>query len=75
MTIYQASFTIEILDEKQPSDSHNTYKSLKTFIKDRPGHDYRYAIDFSKIKEELNWLPEITFEDGIRQTIRIINCR
>ena len=39
------------------------------FVPDRPGHDYRYAVDFSKLKEELGWLPEINFEIGIEKTI------
>ena len=39
------------------------------YVKDRPGHDLRYAIDNSKIKRELNWEPKITFIDGLKQTI------
>jgi len=46
------------------------YQSLITYVKDRPGHDYRYAIDCSKIKREINWTPQHTFEEGIRQTIQ-----
>ena len=45
-------------------------ESLITFVKDRPGHDMRYAIDPTKIHEELGWLPETRFEDGIERTIR-----
>ena len=44
-------------------------KSLIKFVKDRPGHDQRYAIDSSKIQEELGWKPEYTFEEGIKETI------
>lgn len=53
----------------------DTYDSLITFVKDRPGHDVRYAIDATKIKQELNWTPEETFESGIRKTVEwyIIN--
>ena len=40
------------------------------WVKDRPGHDRRYAIDPTKIHNELGWLPQTTFEDGIRRTIR-----
>jgi len=47
-----------------------TYKSLITFVQDRPGRDRRYAIDASKIAKELNWQPEETFESGIRKTIQ-----
>ncbi|WP_432462966.1 dTDP-glucose 4,6-dehydratase [Agarivorans sp. QJM3NY_33] len=45
------------------------YESLITFVKDRPGHDVRYAIDASKIAQELGWKPEETFESGIRKTV------
>jgi len=44
-------------------------KKLVTFVKDRPGHDRRYAIDCSKIKRELGWKPRTTFEDGLRKTV------
>jgi len=44
-------------------------KELMTFVKDRPGHDRRYAIDFSKIKNELGWEPKVTFKEGIGKTI------
>ena len=45
-------------------------KSLMTHVKDRPGHDRRYAIDFSKIQNELGWKPRVTFEEGIEKTIK-----
>ncbi|HOJ96924.1 MAG TPA: GDP-mannose 4,6-dehydratase, partial [Methanospirillum sp.] len=45
-------------------------ESLITFVTDRPGHDRRYAIDASKITKELGWAPKISFEEGIRITIR-----
>ena len=44
-------------------------RSLITFVKDRPGHDFRYAMDFSKLREALDWKPEISFEEGLRMTI------
>ena len=59
----------KILDEKIPSNKIDSYKELITFVKDRPGHDFRYAIDASKIKKHLNWSPHYTFEDGIKKTI------
>lgn len=46
------------------------YESLKTFVKDRPGHDRRYAIDASKIRRELGWAPTHSFEAGLEKTIR-----
>ncbi len=46
-----------------------SYKELITYVKDRPGHDQRYAIDASKIERELGWKPEETFESGIRKTV------
>lgn len=59
-----------ILDEIRPSIDKSTYESLITFVKDRPGHDVRYAIDADKIAKDLGWLPEETFETGIRKTIQ-----
>lgn len=59
-----------ILDELQPQSNSEAYESLITFVKDRPGHDLRYAIDASKIKKELGWTPEETFETGIRKTVQ-----
>lgn len=59
----------ELLDQRIPKDSGESYKSQKVFVKDRPGHDLRYAIDCSKIEKELGWKPEETFESGIAKTI------
>ena len=47
-----------------------SYRGLITFVKDRPGHDRRYAIDASKIERELGWKPQEPFESGIRKTVR-----
>lgn len=57
-----------ILDEMRPKPA-GRYEEQITFVKDRPGHDRRYAIDASKIKRELGWQPHETFESGIRKTI------
>ncbi|MCH7379919.1 MULTISPECIES: dTDP-glucose 4,6-dehydratase [Acinetobacter] len=59
----------KILDELKPQANSQAYESLITFVKDRPGHDLRYAIDASKIERELGWKPQETFETGIRKTV------
>src|SRR5438094_2807549 len=56
------------LDELRPNDPVVPHKNLITFVKDRPGHDRRYAIDARKIQRELGWQPRETFETGIRKT-------
>lgn len=58
-----------ILDELRPKTDGSKYDSQIAFVKDRPGHDRRYAIDASKIKRELGWEPKETFETGIRKTV------
>ena len=61
-----------ILDElkiKTSNSSSKSYFDLVTYVADRPGHDLRYAIDSSKIFNELNWSPSYNFEDGIKQTV------
>ena len=58
-----------ILDEVKPAESGNSYHQLITFVKDRPGHDFRYAIDSTKIKQDLGWQPHETFQSGLRKTI------
>lgn len=60
----------KILDELKPQANGQTYESLITFVKDRPGHDLRYAIDATKIQNELGWTPTETFETGIRKTVQ-----
>ncbi|BDW10211.1 dTDP-glucose 4,6-dehydratase [Polynucleobacter sp. SHI8] len=59
-----------ILDELQPRSDGKSYAEQITFVKDRPGHDRRYAIDASKIERELGWKPAETFETGIRKTVQ-----
>jgi dTDP-glucose 4,6-dehydratase len=60
----------ELLDELRPRDTElGSYKELITFVTDRPGHDRRYAIDATKIQRELGWVPQETFDSGIRKTV------
>lgn len=58
-----------LLDELCPSDPVVPHRQLITFVKDRPGHDRRYAIDARKIERELDWRPRETFESGLRKTV------
>ncbi|MDR7208996.1 dTDP-glucose 4,6-dehydratase [Flavobacterium piscis] len=58
----------QIMDEKLGRES-GTSQELITYVKDRPGHDLRYAIDASKINKELGWKPSVTFEEGLEKTI------
>lgn len=57
------------LDTLRPREDGVSYENQITFVKDRPGHDRRYAIDASKIKKELGWEPAETFESGLKRTI------
>lgn len=59
-----------ILDELKPRTDGQSYASQVTFVKDRPGHDRRYAIDATKLARELDWKPAETFETGIRKTVQ-----
>jgi len=58
------------LDELKPREDGSKYESLITFVSDRPGHDMRYAIDPSKLVNELGWKPAHTFDEGLRETVR-----
>jgi dTDP-glucose 4,6-dehydratase len=59
-----------LLDELLPQSAHRPHEQLIEFVTDRPGHDQRYAIDASKIRDELGWRPRHNFEDGLRATVR-----
>ncbi|MBW3550834.1 MAG: dTDP-glucose 4,6-dehydratase [Proteobacteria bacterium] len=58
-----------LLDERRPLGDGRARESLITYVKDRPGHDRRYAIDASKLQGELGWAPTVTFEQGMAQTV------
>ena len=62
----------ELLEELSPvkPSGINKYRDLITFVNDRPGHDVRYAIDASKIEAKLGWVPDETFETGLRKTVQ-----
>jgi len=62
-----AKLICSLLDEMFPADK--PYADLITYVQDRPGHDWRYAIDAAKMAEELSWEPDETFETGIRKTV------
>jgi len=59
-----------LVDEMQPDPSKGSRDRLITFVKDRPGHDRRYAIDASKLAREIGWKPAQEFESGLRRTVR-----
>jgi dTDP-glucose 4,6-dehydratase len=59
-----------LMDEMAPNRAHGKHESLIQFVADRPGHDHRYAIDASKIRNELGWAPRETFESGLARTVR-----
>lgn len=58
----------DVLDQRRPR-SQGSHRDLITFVEDRPGHDFRYAIDSSKLERELGWTPQYSFESGIAQTV------
>ncbi|MEC9310327.1 MAG: dTDP-glucose 4,6-dehydratase [Pseudomonadota bacterium] len=59
-----------ILDEKRPRGDGKSYADQVTFVTDRPGHDARYAIDPSRIRDELGWRPSVTVEEGLAKTVQ-----
>ncbi len=59
-----------ILDRLRPRDDGSSYSNLITFVADRPGHDARYAIDPSRIRDELGWRPSVTVEEGLERTVQ-----
>jgi dTDP-glucose 4,6-dehydratase len=59
-----------LLDEMRPDSAYVPHEALVKFVKDRLGHDRRYAIDASKIEKELGWFPKETLETGLRKTVQ-----
>ncbi len=70
--IQVANMVCELLEELHPinSEKYSNYKELIVHVDDRPGHDERYSINASKIKEELGWEPKENFESGLRKTVK-----
>ena len=68
--LYIANTICKVLDELRPRKNSASYQELITFVKDRPGHDFRYAIDATKIESKLGWKAEENFESGIQKTIQ-----
>ena len=65
-----ANFTCAVLDDASPRPDGSSHETLIEFVRDRPGHDLRYAIDARKIRDALGWSPAETFESGIEKTVR-----
>ena len=60
---------INVLDQEVPRPDGKSYSEQIHFVKDRPGHDLRYAINADKIKKDLGWTPKFNFDQGIRETV------
>lgn len=67
--LYIANKICELLDQKKTRENGTSYKDQIAFVKDRAGHDFRYAIDATKIEDELGWKADENFETGIEKTI------
>jgi dTDP-glucose 4,6-dehydratase len=59
----------KVLDRLKPRSNGEPHEKLITYVTDRPGHDFRYAISAEKIKRELGWAPSVTFEEGLEKTV------
>lgn len=70
MNLELVNHICEILNQEQGEGPDGDYKNLISFVTDRPGHDYRYAVDASKIKKELGWKPSQDFDNMLRETVR-----
>lgn len=70
MNLELVNHICEILNQEQGEGPDGDYKNLISFVTDRPGHDYRYAVNASKIKKELGWKPSQDFDNMLRETVR-----
>lgn len=61
--------TCDLLDELLPESVHRPHRNLISFVKDRPGHDRRYGMETSKVRQELDWKPEWGFEADLKVTV------
>ncbi|MHB8564308.1 MAG: GDP-mannose 4,6-dehydratase, partial [Acidiferrobacteraceae bacterium] len=68
--LYLIRYLCEIMDERRPNAPWCPHQHLISFVKDRPGHDRRYAIDASKIRSELGYLPKHAIESGLQELVR-----
>ena len=62
-----------ILDRLKPMSNGKKYSEMIKYVKDRPGHDFRYAIDSGKINTQLNWHPVESFDSGLEKTISVVS--
>ena len=58
------------LDQLRPRSNGRSYSELIEFVEDRPGHDRRYSINSQRIETDLGWFPSVTFEQGLKSTVR-----
>ena len=63
-------FVIFLKSSPKKPQGIEKYQDLITFVKDRPGHDIRYAVDASKVENKLGWVPEETFDSGLSKTVQ-----
>ena len=64
-----------LVDEEKQAAGHASASSEIQLVADRPGHDLRYAVDATKIREQLGWCPEYDFASGIRQTVPMVSSK
>ena len=60
----------KILDSQKPKKDGSSYEKQIKFVKDRPGHDFRYSLDITKIEDKLNWKPKESFSSGLEKTVQ-----